>query len=244
MIPLRDDNPRSSVPVLTVALIVVNVLVFLYQISLSPRVGRLLVYQFGTIPSVVFGTTSLPANIAVIPPMLTLFTSMFLHGGWLHLIGNMWYLWIFGDNVEDAMGHVRFLAFYIISGLFAALAHAFLNIGSDIPTLGASGAISGVLGAYVILFPRARVLVLIPLFWFYWRTFYIPAMFVLGFWFFLQVISGGLAGNAAGGVAWSAHVGGFIAGMLLVGVFKKRCVHCFNPPYRTPVDAGDSLIEQ
>jgi len=234
MIPLKDDNPTSRAPLLTIALIAVNAMVFLYQVSLGPRAGQLLVYQFGAIPTVVFGSSSLPANVAVIPPVLSLFTSMFLHGGWLHLIGNMWYLWIFGDNVEEAMGKARFILFYLLTGLIAALAHAFMNPGSNIPTIGASGAISGVLGAYLILYPRARVLVLIPLFGFFWRFFYIPSMFVLGFWFLLQVFSGGLEGSQAGGVAWGAHVGGFIAGMILVGVFKKRSVHYFNPPHRSP----------
>ncbi len=237
MIPLRDDNPTSSAPVLTISLIAINVMVFLYQLSLDPRGGQLLVYQFGAIPSVVFGSNSLPSNIAVIPPVFSLFTSMFLHGGWLHLIGNMLYLWIFGDNIEDAMGKVRFFVFYVLSGLLAAFSHAIISPGSNIPMIGASGAISGVLGAYLVLYPRARVLVLIPLLGFFWRLFYIPAMFVLGFWFLLQIFSGGLEGSSAGGVAWGAHVGGFIAGMLLVGIFKKRKVHFFNPPsYRHPIE--------
>ncbi len=235
MIPLKDDNPTLRTPVVTIALIAVNTIAFLYQISLSPRAGQLLVYQFGAIPSVVFGSNSLPENVAVIPPALSLFTSMFLHGGWLHLIGNMWYLWIFGDNVEDAMGRVRFVVFYLVTGLIASLSFALMNLGSNIPTIGASGAISGVLGAYVILYPRARVLVFIPLFVFFWRFFYIPSMFVLGFWFILQVLSGSMGGSQAGGVAFGAHVGGFIAGMILVGLFKKRNVHYFNPPRPTPL---------
>ncbi len=235
MIPLKDDNPISSTPVLTIGLIAVNTMVFLYQASLTPRAGQLLVYQLGAIPAAVFGNSTLPPNIELIPPVLSLFTSMFLHGGWLHLIGNMWYLWIFGDNVEDAMGKARFIVFYVLTGLIAALAHASLNPGSNVPTIGASGAISGVLGAYVILYPRARVLVFIPLFGFFWRFFYIPAMFVLGFWFLLQVLNGGLESSRAGGVAWGAHVGGFVAGMILVGAFKKRGVHFFNPPRRSPL---------
>ena len=244
MIPLRDDNPTSRTPILTMSLIVLNTLIFLYQVSLGPRAGQLLVYQFGAIPSVVFGSSSLPPNIAVIPPVLSLFTSMFLHGGWLHLIGNMWFLWIFGDNVEEAMGRMRFLIFYLLSGLVAALSHALFSTGSDMPMIGASGAISGVLGAYLLLYPRARVLVLIPLLWFFWRLFYIPAMFVLGFWFLLQLFNGGIEGSSAGGVAWGAHVGGFIAGMLLVGVFKKRGVHFFNPAYRPAFAVEDSWPEQ
>jgi membrane associated rhomboid family serine protease len=244
MIPLRDDNPTTGAPVLTVALIAVNALVFLYQLSLSPRAGQLFVYQFGAIPAVLFGSGDLPSSIAVIPPVLSLFTSMFLHAGWLHLIGNMWYLWIFGDNVEEAMGRVRFLVFYLLAGLIAALTHALFSIGSDIPMIGASGAISGVLGAYLILYPRARVLVLLPLLWFYWRMFHIPAMFVLGLWFLLQILNGGLDSGAAGGVAWTAHVGGFVAGMLLVGIFKRSDVHFFNPPHRQVAAVEDPWLEK
>jgi membrane associated rhomboid family serine protease len=243
MIPLKDDNPTSSAPVLTVALIAINALVFFYQLSLDPRGGQLLVYQFGAIPSVVFGSNSLPPDIAAIPPVLSLFTSMFLHGGWLHLIGNMWYLWIFGDNIEDALGRARFVFFYLLTGLIAALCHALISINSEIPTIGASGAISGVLGAYLILYPKARVLVLIPL-GFFTRLMYIPAMFVLGFWFLLQIFYGGMTAGSGGGVAWWAHIGGFVAGMLLVGVFKKRNVHFFNPPHRRPIEIQDSWPNQ
>ncbi len=242
MIPIRDDNPTSRTPLITIALIVINTLVFLYQVSLPPRAGRLFVYQFGAIPSVVFGAKSLPVDLGAVPPILSLFTSMFVHGGWLHLIGNMWYLWIFGDNVEDAMGKVRFILFYLLTGLIAALTFALMNLGSDIPTIGASGAISGVLGAYLILYPRARVLVLIPLFGFFWRFFYIPSMFVLGFWFLLQVFSGSVEGSGGGGVAFGAHVGGFIAGLLLVGLFKRRSIRFFNPPHHTPMPLDDPWL--
>ncbi len=231
MIPLRDDNPASTKPILTLALIAVNVLVFLYQLSLGPREGRLFVFQFGAIPSVVFGPDRLPAGVMVIPPALSLVTSMFLHGGWMHLIGNMWYLWIFGNNIEDAMGRTRYLVFYFLSGLAASICHAYFNLGSKIPSIGASGAISGVLGAYLMLYPRAQVLVLIPL-GFFTRLLYIPAMFVLGFWFLIQLFSGTLGGAQGGGVAWWAHIGGFIAGMVMVGAFKRREVRFFNPPHR------------
>ncbi len=229
MIPLRDDNPTSTKPVLTVTLILINVMVFLYQTSLPPRQGNLFVYQYGAIPSVIFGPDRLPGRLEVIPPALALFTSMFLHGSWMHLIGNMWYLWIFGNNIEDAMGRMRYLIFYILSGLAASISHAWFNLGSRVPSIGASGAISGVLGAYLLLYPRAQVLVLIPL-GFFTRLFYIPAMFVLGFWFLIQVFSGTLAGSQAGGVAWWAHIGGFIAGMAMVGVFKRSDVRFFNSP--------------
>jgi membrane associated rhomboid family serine protease len=154
---------------------------------------------------------------------------MFLHGGWMHLLGNMWFLWLFGNNIEEAMGRVRFLLFYLLTGLAASVFHAFTNLGSEIPTIGASGAISGVLGAYVMLYPHAQVLVLVPL-GFIMRLMYIPAAFVLGFWFLLQLISGGLSSSQGGGVAWWAHVGGFVAGMLLCVVFKRRDVPLFSAP--------------
>jgi len=243
MIPLKDDNPTSSAPVLTATLIAINALVFFYQLSLGPKQGQLLVYQFGAIPSIIFGTKSLPPDLAAVPPVLSLFTSMFLHGGWLHLIGNMWYLWIFGDNIEDALGRIRYLIFYLLSGLIAALCHALLSMTSSIPTIGASGAISGVLGAYLILYPKARVLVLIPL-GFFSRIMYIPAMFVLGFWFFLQILEGSLTSSSGAGVAWWAHIGGFVAGMLLVGLFKKRTVHLFNPPHHRSLEVRDSWPER
>jgi len=229
MIPLRDDNPTSIKPILTVTLIAINVVVFLYQVSLPPRQGNLFVYQFGAIPSVIFGPDRLPSGLEVIPPALALLTSMFLHGGWMHLIGNMWYLWIFGNNIEDAMGRVRYLVFYLLSGLAASVCHAYFNLHSKVPSIGASGAISGVLGAYLLLYPRARVLVLIPL-GFFTRLLYVPAMFVLGFWFLMQVLSGTLSGAQAGGVAWWAHIGGFVAGMAMVGVFKRSEVRFFNSP--------------
>ncbi len=230
MFPIKDDNPTTAKPVMTVTLIAINTIIFLYQVSLGPREAQLLIYQYGAIPAVVFGSRHLPANIAVIPSTISLFTSMFLHGGWMHLIGNMWYLWIFGDNVEAAMGRFRFLVFYLVSGLAASLCHAFSNLGSTMPTIGASGAISGVLGAYFLLYPRAQVLVLIPIFFFI-RLMYVPAMLVLGFWFLLQLLSGTLSTGQGGGVAWWAHIGGFVAGMLLVGLFKRRDVRFFNPPH-------------
>jgi membrane associated rhomboid family serine protease len=155
---------------------------------------------------------------------------MFLHGGFMHLIGNMLYLWIFGNNIEDAMGHVRFVGFYLLCGVIAAMSHSFSDPGSVMPMIGASGAISGVLGAYLLLYPRAHVLVLIPLGFFFWRM-YVPAFIVLGFWFALQLISGTVTvGGGEGGVAWFAHIGGFLAGMVLIGFFKHRSVRFFNPP--------------
>jgi membrane associated rhomboid family serine protease len=234
MFPLRDDNPTRIKPILTLALIVANTLVFFYQLSLGARQGELFVYQYGSIPAVLFGIRQLPSGVAAIPPFLSLFTSMFLHGGWLHLIGNMWYLWIFGNNIEEAMGRFRFILFYMLSGLAASMCQSLANVGSVIPSIGASGAISGVLGAYLLLYPRARVLVLIPL-GLFTQLIYIPAVVVLGFWFVLQLLSGSFSNTQAGGVAWWAHVGGFLAGMLLVGLFKKREVRFFSRPgYRSP----------
>lgn len=231
MIPLRDDNPTTIRPVMTVGLIALNLLVFLYQISLGPREGQQFVYQYGAIPAVIFGSRALPSELLAIPATATILTSIFLHGGLMHLVGNMLYLWIFGNNVEDAMGHVRFVLFYLVAGVAASLTHFLTNVTSVIPTIGASGAISGILGAYILLYPRAQVLVLIPLGYFT-RLMYIPAGFVLGFYFILQILQGGLSlGQGGGGVAWFAHIGGFIAGLLLVGLFKQRTVHFFNPPH-------------
>lgn len=212
----------------TIGLIAVNVLVFLYQyFVLPPSAGQAFVYQFGAIPAVVTGGAELPPSVAVIPGWAGLFTSMFLHGGIMHVAGNMLYLWIFGNNIEDAMGRVRFLAFYAVTGLAAAFAHILTDPDSEIPMVGASGAISGVLGAYLLLYPHARVLVLIPLGYFT-RLVEIPAGIVLGFWFVLQLFSGAMTSSSGGGVAWWAHVGGFVAGMVLVGAFKRRDVPFFH----------------
>jgi len=231
MIPLRDDNPITITPVVTWALIAVNVLVFFYQVSLGPNAGQRFVFQFGAIPAVIVGERDLPAGLAVVPSEMSLFTSMFLHGGWMHLIGNMWFLWIFGNNIEEAMGHVRFIVFYVLCGFLASASHIFAYPDSVIPTIGASGAIAGALGAYIMLYPRARVWTLIFLFFFI-RLMYIPAWVVLGGWVFLQFLNGSMAAGTqnSGGIAFWAHVGGFIAGVLLVGVFKKRDVKFFSPP--------------
>jgi len=239
MIPLRDNVPARGIPVVTLGLIAVNVIVFVRELSLPRPALEAMIYFWGVIPARLL--FPFQHAFSEFPPgaLLTPFTHMFLHGGWLHLIGNMWYLWIFGDNIEDAMGKVRFVSFYLLTGLTAALFHSLTSIHSNIPTIGASGAISGVLGAYLILYPKARVLVLIPL-GFFSRLLYIPAMFVLGFWFLLQLLEGALSGGAAGGVAWWAHIGGFLAGMALVGIFKKREVRFFNPRYRPPNQLNDT----
>jgi membrane associated rhomboid family serine protease len=229
MIPLRDDNPAHTSPLVTISFIVLCTLVYMYQASLPAEPGELFVYRFGAIPATVFGHAALPSEIHGAAPFMTLITSMFLHGSWMHLLGNMLYLWIFGDNIEDAMGHVRFVIFYVACGIIAVFSHAVTDPSSTVPMVGASGAISGVLGAYLLLFPRAQVLVLIPL-GLYTRTMYVPAAFVLGLWFVMQVLSGGMSiGRSGGGVAFFAHVGGFLAGMALIGLFKRPDVPYFSP---------------
>lgn len=220
MIPIRDHNPAHRRPIVTIGLIATCVLVFLWQNSLDARAGAQAVYSFGFIPAVLFDTAVLPSELAVLPAEATLITSMFLHGGFMHLAGNMLYLWVFGNNIEDAAGHVRFALFYVLCGLAAAFAQALPNPDSEIPMIGASGAISGVLGAYLVLFPRARVDVLIPFGILFIHT--LPAGWLLGFWFVFQLASGVFADPSAGGVAWWAHVGGFIAGMALIFPFRDR----------------------
>jgi len=231
MIPLHDDNPTTINPVVTITLIVVCFLVFLWQQALPVHDQARVLAGLGVIPAVLLGGASLPHEYALLPVGATLFTSMFLHAGWMHLIGNMLYLWIFGNNIEDAMGHVRFIVFYLLCGVLAGVAHAFSEIGSEIPTIGASGAISGVLGAYLLLYPRAQVMVAFPAFPLLWRPIYLPAVVVLGFWFLLQVINSALDAGQAGGVAWLAHVGGFVAGMLLIPLFKYSHVRFFHPAH-------------
>lgn len=223
MIPLRDDVPTRITPFVTVAFIVACTAIFLWQISLGQRGFQAAVVSLGVIPATLFGHESLPPELHLVPPVMTIFTSMFLHGGVMHLLGNMLYLWIFGNNVEDAMGHVRFVVFYFACGVAAALVQALPNPESTIPMIGASGAISGVLGAYLLLYPRAHVLVLIPL-GVFTRLVHLPAMFVLGLWFVLQLVSSALATPGEGGVAFGAHIGGFIAGMALIPFFKYRRV--------------------
>jgi membrane associated rhomboid family serine protease len=220
LIPLKDDNPTRGFAVITVALIGACIAVFLWQVSLGDRAGQLAVYRFGVVPGALLDYLARPPELHAVPDWATVFTSMFLHGGWMHLIGNMLYLWIFGDNVEDAMGGVRFLAFYLICGIAAVAAQALPAPTSAVPMIGASGAISGVLGAYLLLHPRAHVLVLIPLGLFS-QIIRLPAMLVLGLWFGLQLLSEIIAGEGSG-VAFRAHIGGFVAGMALVHLFRRR----------------------
>ena len=228
MLPLKDDVPSRSFPLFTVLLIAANVAAFLYQASLEMAPGgstrgtaAAFVMEFGAVPCRITGFCP---NDEFPAPYVTVFTSMFLHGGLLHLAGNMLYLWIFGDNVEDTLGHFRFLGFYLLSGLGAAAAQTLVHPESRVPMIGASGAISGVLGAYLLLFPHARVLTLIT-FGFFIRFVHIPAVIVLGFWIVVQVVFGLVsvgAGAEEGGVAWFAHVGGFVAGLVLLFLFRPR----------------------
>lgn len=223
MLPIRDNVPSRTYPYVTVGLIVVNVVIFLAEFLGMGRGGMMeFTMRFGLVPAALtayFSGEPIAASRAVLP----LFTSVFLHGGLVHLLGNMWYLWIFGDNVEDRLGHLRFLAFFVLCGVAGNLAHYIFNPGSPVPAIGASGAIAGVLGAYLISYPRARILVLIPFFFLYFTE--LPALVVLGFWIVLQFFNGAASvvySQATGGVAWWAHIGGFFAGMLIFTVFRPR----------------------
>ena len=221
MIPLKDDNPTYSKPVITYSILGICVLVFILQISSASYQSGKLFYSYGLIPAVLTGHKQLPAEIAMIAPELTLITSMFMHGGFMHLIGNMLYLWIFADNIEDELGPVKFICFYLLSGIAAALTQVFLNTESTIPMIGASGAIGGVLGAYIVNHPKAKVIVLIPL-GFFSQIVKIPALYVLGFWFILQFINSSLSSSEGGGVAYGAHIGGFIFGVVAILFFNKK----------------------
>jgi len=230
MFPLSDDNPRVIVPVITWATIAACVAVFLFQLTLPEQATQLFVYGYGMVPAELFGLGK-PYNVPGPPEMATLFTSMFLHGGFLHLGGNMLYLWIFGDNIEAAMGWFRFVIFYILCGLAAALAQALSEPGSVIPMIGASGAISGVLGAYLLLYPRATVRTLIFIIPFV-QIVHIPAMVVLGLYALMQVLLVVYTPAGEGGVALWAHIGGFIAGMALIPFMKYRHIPMFQSRLR------------
>lgn len=222
LFPFRDDTPTRLTPVVTIALIILNALVFLYQLSLPEPLSNRFVYSYGMIPAVVFGGESLPPQLAAIPSWATVLTSMFMHGSIMHIVGNMLFLWVFGNNVEDAMGHGRFIVFYLLSGLAAALTQGLSDISSEVPMIGASGAVSGVLGAYLILHPRATVHCLLFLGIFI-TIVRLPAMLVLGLWFLLQLVSAALAPmGSEGGVAFLAHIGGFIAGAVLIPLFRNQ----------------------
>lgn len=219
MIPYKDDNPTRSFPIVTIGLLTLNTVVFLFQLVL-PFNAQQVVYAYGAVPHFLLTFTM----VQPVHPFFTVFTSMFLHGGLLHLISNMLYLWIFGDNIEDALGHMRFLLFYFLCGAAAAYSHALTDPSSLLPMVGASGAVAGVLGAYLLLFPGARVHTLI-FFGFFVQTVRLPAVLVLGFWIVIQFVNGILSTGLAeqGGVAWFAHIGGFACGILIVRLlFKTR----------------------
>jgi len=222
MLPIRDDQVRYSTPWVNYFLIGLNLLIYLFEATLDPQGFKLVMHEFGVVPyhlaAFLGGSPRYPLPAIVLP----FFTSMFLHGSWLHVIGNMWFLYIFGDNVEDYLGHFKYLVFYILVGLIAMLTQVAVNVHSTVPTVGASGAIAGVLGAYFILYPRARVLT-----WIFVVVVWIPAWVILGYWFVLNFLSGTESALAMqrqnmGGVAFWAHVGGFIAGAMLVKVFGER----------------------
>jgi len=219
MIPLKDDNPTQGRPYVTYFLICSCVLVFIMELgSQSYKTGELF-YSYGLIPSVLMGHNQLSQDLHALPAYLTIFSSMFMHGGFMHLIGNMLYMWIFADNIEDVLGRTRFIIFYLLSGVGAAMAQVLMDTSSQIPMVGASGAIGGVLGAYLINYPNAKVLVLIPL-GIFSQFIKIKALYVLGFWFVLQFINSSMMSSEGGGVAYAAHIGGFISGMILILIFN------------------------
>lgn len=219
MIPLKDLQPRRSQAVVTLSLIFVNSIIFLYQLSLPARASDAFVMTYAAVPSKIAAALA-GHHYTVAQALVPLLTCMFLHGGWLHIVGNMWFLWVFGANVEGCMGSASFLLFYLICGVGSSVAQMVFSWGSHVPALGASGAISGVLGAYVVFFPTSRILTLVPLF-IIWFTARIPALLFIGLWFLIQFISGvgSLGIKNAGGVAWWAHVGGFILGLALARTF-------------------------
>lgn len=233
--PLKDENPTTRPPIVTIALMVICVLVFFLEVSSGQQGMQQIIYQFGLIPSVLLGLNELPPNLDVIPAGATLITSMFLHGGWMHLIGNMWFLWIFGDNIEDELGHGRFLLFYLLSGLGAAALQIIIGPNSDIPMVGASGAISGVLGAYMLLYPRAKILTLVFL-GFFITMMRITAIWFLGIWFGMQLLFGlASAGGTGGGIAWWAHIGGFLAGVGLLYVLRQKRTRTVGTPRKSAI---------
>jgi membrane associated rhomboid family serine protease len=218
MIPLRDDQPTFSTPFVNYFLIVLNIVIFLWEWSLGTQNHRALnsfLVQFGVVPHHIIAVLGGQSSDPVVAGILPIFTSMFLHGSFLHVAGNMLFLWIFGDNVEDHLGHFNYLVFYLLSGVAAAITHILLNLNSRLPTVGASGAIAGVMGAYFILYPRARVLT-----WFFVFVLWLPAWLVLGYWFLLQFVA--VPEIAATGVAVWAHLGGFAAGVILIKIFPER----------------------
>ena len=218
MIPYKDDNPTSTTPFVTVGIIALNILVFLYEV-VSPSGMEKFVYSYGAIPDYILTFE----KVQPIHPALTIFSAMFMHGGVFHIAGNMLYLWIFGNNIEDKLGHIRFIFFYIFCGIISAYANALTDPQSHIPMIGASGAISGVLGAYLLLFPRAMVHTLVFL-GFFVTVIKIPALIVIGFWAIIQLINGLVSTGLAreGGIAWFAHIGGFLSGLLTIKLWQPK----------------------
>jgi membrane associated rhomboid family serine protease len=224
-LPLYDDNPTTRVPVVTYLLIGLCAAVFLWQLGQN---AEHVAYSFGMIPGVLFGTAHLPRSLAVVPPWTTIFTSMFIHGGWLHIGGNMLFLWIFGNNVEDVLGHFRYLLLYLLSGVAAAMGQALSDPSSTVPMLGASGAIAGVLGAYLLVYPKANVHVLVLII-IILRIITVPAWIMLGLWFAAQLASGLFSGGGAG-VAFWAHVSGFVTGIVLLVLLRPGSLALLQPP--------------
>jgi membrane associated rhomboid family serine protease len=223
MFPIKDDQPRYSTPFVNTFLIVLNILIFFYQWTLGPRGDDQFVRVYGEVPAHLAAFLAGSSRYTLPAVVIPFFTSMFLHGGWMHVLGNMWFLYIFGDNVEDYLGHFKYLLFYLLSGLFAMATQVAVYPHSNVPTVGASGAIAGILGAYFLLYPRARVLT-----WFFVFVLYLPAWIVLGEWFVFQFFNGAAslslaqAGRDMGGVAFWAHIGGFVAGMVMIKIFPER----------------------
>ena len=219
MIPIRDTAPTRNHAVVNTAIIALNVVLYLVQYSQSENLGRF-IYIYGLVPAR-YSVPHIASYFSPAQQILSLISFMFLHGGFWHLLGNMWSLYIFGNNIEDHLGSLRYLLFYLLCGIVSGITHIVLNPGSNIPTIGASGAIAGVMGAYLILYPRSKILTLIPIIFIPWFV-EIPAFFFLGFWFVLQFINAaGSHGGASGGIAWWAHVGGFVGGILLLALFKR-----------------------
>jgi len=217
-LPLKDDNPTSTFPLFTIGLILANGFVFYHQMSLDAVESQNFIFKWGATPYQILHGKVL-REFPEIPLPLTIFSSMFVHGGFLHLFGNMLYLWIFGNNIEDTLGHFRFLFFYLVCGLVAGLAQVYSNPGSTAPMIGASGAVAGVLGAYLLLFPGARILTLLFIFIFI-KFIRLPALIILGFWFLIQLL--GVWGGSISNVAFFAHVGGFLAGLILIKIFQPK----------------------
>src|SRR5882672_6502041 len=224
MIPIRDDVPRRQFPFITLTIIGLNVVVFFWELLLGPELLEQNLLRWAIVPAR-YTVPDVEQSFTLPQQILPFFTSMFLHGGWTHLLGNMWSLWIFGDNVEDRLGRFRFLGFYLLGGIIAELLHIYTNAGSELPTIGASGAIAAVMGAYFRLYPRANILMVIPPFLF-GPFFVVPAVLFLGWWFMLQFFNGTLSLLASpdqfGGIAWWAHIGGFVFGALLCSIIKVK----------------------